>query len=63
MYQVGIDICGNCVTTNVCGGVLSFLHFGEPEPYFIKVKIFLKSGFKMNWSSYVSANSISFSSS
>ena len=29
-------------------------------PYFIKVKIFLKSGFKMNWSSYVLANSLNF---
>ena len=31
-----------------------------PGPYFIKVKIFLKSGFKMNWSSYVLANSLNF---
>ena len=29
-------------------------------PYFIKVKIFLKLGFKMNWSSYVLANSLNF---
>ena len=29
-----------------------------PGPYFIKVKIFLKSGFKMNWSSYVLANTL-----
>ena len=34
-----------------------------PGSYFIKVKIFLKSGFKMHWSSNVSANSLSFSSS
>ena len=27
-----------------------------PGHYFIKVKIFLKSGFKMNWSSYVLVN-------
>ena len=27
-------------------------------PCFIKVKIFLKSGFKMNWSSYVLVNSL-----
>ena len=25
--------------------------YGTPGPYFIKVKIFLKSGFKKNWSS------------
>ena len=32
----------------------------RPGPYFIKVKIFLKSGFKMNWSSFVLANSLNF---
>ena len=37
-----------------------FYRISNPGPYFIKVKIFLKSGFKMNWSSYVLANSLNF---
>ena len=35
------------------------LNFTETWPFFIKVKI-LKSGFKMNWSSYVLTNSLNF---
>ena len=37
-----------------------FLFGMNPGPYFIKVKIFLKSGFEMNWSSYVLTSSLNF---
>ena len=43
-----------------CFKILRSLGFIRPGPYFIKVKIFLKSGFKTNWSSYVLANSLNF---
>ena len=39
---------------------IRFLFGMSPGPYFIKVKIFSKSGFKMNWSSYFLANSLNF---